>query len=139
MQNMRLIFFKKIFFALLIGAITCGVLLLAFSAVLSRQDDPSKLLNVFSLVSLLVGAFVCGKVSTLGLEEKALQGLFSGVGFVLLVLLPSVLLSDFGASSLLKMLATVLLAFVGAMLGGNGTNRVRSSKKRKSVVKRYAR
>lgn len=136
---MRLIFFKKLFFALLIGAITSCVLLLIFSVILSGRDDPNKLLNVFSLVSLLAGAFVCGKVSTLGLEERALQGLLSGVGFALLVLLPSVLLSDFEASSLLKMLATVLLAFVGAMLGGKGASRVRSSKKRKSVVKRYAR
>lgn len=136
---MRLIFFKKLFLALLVGAITCSVLLLVFSAILSRQDDPSKLLDVFSVASLLVGAFVCGKMSTLGLEEKALQGILSGVCFALLVLLPSVLLSDFGAGSLLKLLTTVIIAFLGAMLGGKSGGRVRSSKKRKNVVKRYAR
>jgi putative membrane protein (TIGR04086 family) len=139
MQNMRLIFFKKLFLALLIGAITCSVLLLVFSAILSRQADPSKLLEAFSLVSLIVGAFVCGKTSTLGLEEKALQGILSGVCFALLVLLPSVLLSDFGTGSLLKLIVTVIIAFAGAMLGGKNATNTRSTKKRKNAVKRYAR
>ena len=136
---MRLIFFRKIFLGLIVGALTSTVLLLIFSLILSGQDDPSKLMTVFSVISLIAGAMICGKVSTLGVESKAAQGAVAGVGFALLVLLPSVILSDFSAFSILKMLMVVVMAFVGAMIGTKNTSSISSSKKRKNVVRRYAR
>ena len=136
---MRLIFFRKIFFGMIVGALVSLVLLLIFSLILSGQDDPSKLMTAFSLISLIAGSIACGKAATLGLEAKAPQGAATGVAFALLVLLPSVILSDFSAFSILKMLLVVVLTFAGAMLGTKNARNLRSSKKRKNVVKRYAR
>lgn len=136
---MKLIFFRKIIIGILAGTITSAVLLLVFSAILSGQDDPSLLTGVFSVVSLLAGAIVCGKISTIGLERKLIQGLAAGVAFTLAVLLPSVILSDFSGASLIKMLITVVLAVTGAMIGKKSTAKAASAKRRKNVMKRYAR
>lgn len=135
---MRLIFFRKLIVGVLLGAAVSAAMLLIFSLVLSGQDDPSKLMTVFSLVSLAVGAFVCGKTATIGLENKMLQGVASGVMLALVILLPSVLLSSFDSFSFLKMLATVVLAFAGAMIGKKNAGTVYSARRRKGVIKRYA-
>lgn len=135
---MRLIFFRKLIVGVLLGAAVSAAMLLIFSLVLSGQDDPSKLMTAFSLVSLAVGAFVCGKTATIGLENKMLQGVASGVMLALVILLPSVLLSSFDSFSFLKMLATVVLAFAGAMIGKKNAGTVYSARRRKGVIKRYA-
>ena len=136
---MKLIFFRRLLIGALLGAATSFVLLLIFTAVLSSQDDPNKLMGVFSTVSLVAGAIVCGKAATIGLESKALQGLFAGLIFTVLVLLPSVLISSFDSLSLLKMLLCVVLAFAGAMVGRKTGVNKGSAKRRKNVMKRYAR
>ena len=136
---MKLIFFRKLLIGALLGAATSLVLLLIFTAVLSSQDDPSKLMGAFSIVSLVAGAIVCGKAATIGLENKALQGLFAGLIFTVIILLPSVLLSSFDSLSFLKMLLCIVLAFAGAMIGRKNGNSIGSARRRKNVMKRYAR
>ena len=135
---MRLIFFKKLLSGLAFGAAICATLLLIFALILSKQVDPSKNSNLFALISLVMGSFLGGKIATLGVEKRALQGLTFGVLFSALILLISVFLSSFDASSLLKMLITLVSAFMGAMIGKNANNKRSSSKRMKSVIKRYA-
>ena len=136
---MKLIFFKKIFAGLIAGAIACILMLLLFSAVLSKQKDPNELMSVFSLIPLIAGALVCGKIATLGLDSRALQGLIAGVFFTVAVLLPSVLVSDFDSMSLVKMLITLVCCFAGATVYKKGNTKSASSKARKNVLKRYSR
>jgi hypothetical protein len=59
--------------------------------------------------------------------------------FTVTLLLPSVLLSSFDSFSLLKMLLCVVLAFAGAMIGRKNGNSIGSARRRKNVMKRYAR
>ena len=136
---MGLISFRKIFIGVIFGALTSVTLLLVFALILSRLEDPKSLTAVFSLIAMSVGALVCGKVSTLGIERKALQGIFAGLVFIAVILLPSLILSEFEMLSLLKMLLCLVFAFTGAMVGRKGTGMVASSKRRRSVMKRYAR
>ncbi len=136
---MKLIFFRKIFIGIIVGAAVSLVLLLLFSAVLSGQDDPTKLMGAFSVISLLAGAFVCGKAATAGLDARVAQGLAAGMFFAVLWLLPSVLISDFDSFSVLKMLAVVIVAFAGAMLYKRNGTKSTSSRARRNVVKRYSR
>ena len=134
---MKLLFFKRIFLGVLLGAAAVFLILLSAAAFLSTRDDPTKNLSLFSEISLLMGAFVCGKVSTHGLEAKAVQGAAAALVFTLAVLLPSLVLSSFGTGSLISMLLTPVSAFTGAMF-----NRKKSAGhtvgRRKNVIKRYA-
>jgi hypothetical protein len=59
--------------------------------------------------------------------------------FTVTLLLPSVLLSSFDSFSLFKMLLCVVLAFAGAMIGRENGNSIGSARRRKNVMKRYAR
>ncbi len=138
-KDMKLIFFRKVFIGIIAGGISSAIMLLIFTAVLSGQEDPSKLMSAFSLVSLITGAIVCGKIATIGVDNKLVQGLAAGVVFAIAVLLPSVIISDFDAFSILKMLMTVALALVGAMLGKKSAVKAASAKRRKNVMRRYAR
>lgn len=135
---MKLIFFRKLIFGIIIGALSSLILMLISAAILSETDDPSKNITLFSRISLLTGAFICGKVASIGLEKKLFQGLLSGISFALLVLLPSLILSSLGFSSLIDMLLTLVLAFAGAMIGAKRSSAPSSSARRKNVIKRYA-
>lgn len=134
---MKLIFFKKMIIGMLVGAVTTAVLLVVFSAVLYKQDDPSKLMNVFSTVSLLAGAFVCGKVSTLGNDNKGFGGLVSGVCFAGVVLVLTAVLSALNAQTAIKFALTALSAVAGAITGRKSKADT-SSKRRKNVIRRYS-
>ncbi len=134
---MKLIFFKRIIIGVLVGALATVTLLLVFSAVLCKQNDPNKLMRAFSVISLLAGAFVCGKVSAIGIDDRRLSGVFSGVCFSVVVFVLSIIFSEIGIKSLLKIVAIVILAVAGAMLGKKNKN-VMSSKRRKNIIKRYA-
>ncbi len=136
---MKLIFFRKILYGLIAGAAVTGALLLIFALVLSKQDDPNQNLKVFSLISLLAGAMIGGKVATTQMEARALQGLFFGLVFTLMILLPSTIMSDFDGFSVIKMLLCVVLAFTGAMIGKKTRSSGNSARRRKNVMKRYAR
>lgn len=135
---MGLIFFKKLFSGFIVGAAVCALLLLIFALILSKQADPSKNSGLFAIISLVVGSFLGGKVSALNVEKKALQGLSFGVLFSLFILLMSVFFTSFDASSLLKILITVISAFMGAMIGRRENGSRSSNKRMKSVIKRYA-
>lgn len=135
---MGLIFFKKLLTGFIVGAAACALLLLIFALILSNQADPSKNSGLFALISLVIGSFLGGKVSVIGVEKRALQGLSFGVLFSLFMLLMSVFFTSFDASSLLKILITVVSAFMGAMIGRAGNGKRSSNKRMKSVIKRYA-
>ena len=136
---MKLIFFRRLFLGVLLGLAVSAALLLVFTLVLSKQKDPNALMGVFSVVSLVAGAIVCGKAATAGLENKALQGLAAGVLFAIALLIPSALLTEFDSLTVIKMLGSVVLAFAGAILGRKSGNSVGSARRRKNVIKRYAR
>ena len=135
---MKLIFFKRIVLGVIAGALFSLFLLLLSALFLSSREDPSKQLSLFSEISLLAGAFMCGKISTWGLESKALQGALSSLAYTLAILLPSLILSNIGSGSLLNVLLTIVFAFTGAMLGRKSTQKQASGARRKNVIRRYA-
>lgn len=136
---MKLIFFRKITLGILSGLILCGVLLLLFALILTKQDDPQKKLEFFSFLALALSAVTAGKLSTVGLESKLIQALATAAAFSLLMLMLSVVFSDFTPSAFLKLLITAALTFTGAMIGKKSRTGVSSGKRRKAVIKRYAR
>jgi putative membrane protein (TIGR04086 family) len=135
---MKLLFFKRIFLGVITGAATLLLMLLLSAAFLSSRDDPLRNLSIFAEISLILGAFVCGKISTLGLESRAVQGASAALAFTLAVLLPSLIASSFGAGSYISMILTPISAFTGAMIGRKKNDHRPAVAKRKNVMKRYA-
>lgn len=136
---MKLIFFRKIALGILSGIVISAAFLLIFALVLSKQEDPKKSFELLSFIALAVSSAAAGKVSTLGIENKLVQALVSALAFSVLVLIASLLFSELNSSSLLKMLLTALLTFTGAMIGKRNHLGVSGTKRRKAVLKRYAR
>jgi len=136
---MKLIFFRKLALGVITGLMITGGLLLIFALILSKQDDPTKSSVLLSWIALGVGALAAGKLSALGVEGKLIQALVTSAMFVLILLALTVAFSDFDSVSLLKMLVTAVLTFSGAMIGKKTTKSASSKKRRKNVIKRYAR
>ena len=136
---MKLLFFKKILIGCLLGLISVTVLLFILSAILSTGEDPIANLSLFSQIPLIVGSIVAGKVSTLGLQSKLLQGLLTGMIFALILIIPSAIISSFTSLSALRIVCTVIFAIAGAFIGKKHPKLSSTNARRKAVIKRYAR
>lgn len=136
---MKPLFWQNVLFGVAAAAI-CSMLLLCIFAFLGLSaDDPAALAPLFSKAALIIGAFIGGRIAASDAENRALCGAVCGVCYMLIVLAPSLILSNWGASSLLWMTVTVLAAVMGAVVArGNDSGVRKGIKKRRSVSKKYS-
>lgn len=136
---MRLIFFKRLILGLITGALVSAVSLLLFSLILSKQSDPTENAALFSYLALILGAFAAGKATTLGLDGKLPMALLSALCVTALLFIVSAAVNGMGDLSYIKMLISAVSAFTGAIVGKKSGSSAPSKKRRRALVKRYAR
>ncbi len=136
-QTMKLLFLKETLKGLLCALLVWGVLLTLFSLISLKLEDPDKLLALFSNIALFAGALIGGRVASRDSENKLLTGLITGCAIMLPVLLVSLILSDWGAASLLRLVLTVVAAILGSVSRRSGDRAPSSGKRRKEIAKKY--
>lgn len=136
---MKLIFFRRPIIGLICGAITTVAVLFFSALFLSSREDPTKGLELLSQLSLFAGAFVCGKVSCIGVENRLPSAISAAAICTLALLLPCLILSPIGANTAIKVVLVAVFAFTGAMIRKRQPSRRTKSNRRKNVVRRYAR
>ncbi len=125
------------------GIITALALSLIFTAVSLGMDDPEKLLGVFALVTLFVGAAAGGLAAGI-FERGRTAGILSGAGYVLVVWILSLFFRNggglspvFGAVGYVICVALSFLAGVITGRGGSSVNRKSpTAARRKKAMRR---
>ena len=124
----------------------CVTLLLIgiFAFVGIKADDPSKYSSFYASVALLVGAACGGIIASKGLENWLIAAVVNGVVCTILVLIPSLIFSDWESDSLLKLVLTVGASVLVAVAvrrrtaNGTGSSRRESEKRRRAIAKKYS-
>lgn len=133
---MKPLFWCRVAVGVAVAVVSSFGMLCLFTLICLRMDDPSRLNAVFSRIALFVGAFLGGRITAKGSQNAALSGIVCGACYALLVLIPSVILSSWGAKSLLWALLTVVSSLIGARSFRG--DRVKSGyRKRREASKRY--
>ena len=135
---MKLIFFSRIFKGLLTGAIIFTALSLVAAAVLSGKEDPKSGAPIVSALITCISAFFGGVISTKGLVSRLLQGIVFALAVAALLFCSAALSGAMTPETALKLTIYFISALSGAMIGKSRTNSVRSAKRRRTVLKRYA-
>lgn len=105
-----------------------------------RSDDPAKFVSVYASVALFVASAIGGALSSRGADKGSISALICGLICSVLVLIPSLIFSEWGAYSLIRLVATVVAALIGAFLFGRkqkDTAKKQSIKRRKEIAKKY--
>ncbi len=137
---------KPLFWFKVIKGVFCAValtlvLLLLFAFIALRAEDPSRHVALYSNVALFLGCMLGGGISARGAELSLLNSVVCGSVCAILVLLPSVFLSEWGADSLLRLALTVLSSVLGGVLLRDREGRAgkrQSAKRRKAIAKKYS-
>ena len=111
-----------------------------FAFVGLRSDDPARFAPVYANIALYLGTVMGGGISSRQSDSPFVCALICGVTCAILVLLPSIILSDWGAESLLRLVFTVVAAIVGAFIfrqKEGGAARKQSAKRRRAIAKKY--
>jgi len=139
---MKPLFWYGIIKGVAVAVVSTIVLLCAFTLLSLKADDPGKNLSLYANIVLYVAVALGGAVSARKAEKTALSGVVCGLICMILVLLPSIVFSSWGADSLLRAALTVLSALVGAWLTALGGSRRSSrgdARYRKRIAKKYGR
>lgn len=134
-----LFWFKILKGVLCASAVTLGLICL-FAFVGLKSEDPSQYLAVYANVALLLGAVVGGGVAARNADVPFISSLLCGVLLAVLLLLPSVVFSEWGAGSLLRIALTVTASLLGGLVlrgRDGGAAKKRSVKRRKAMAKKY--
>ena len=136
---MKPLFLRNMLAGVICAALASVLLLLAFAAISLKMEDPAAMNSLFANIALLVGSFLGGRIAARGEENRALRGLLCGVAVMLAVLMPSLILSGWGADSLLRAALTVLASVLGAVLlrGERSGAKRRSAAKRRRINQKY--
>ena len=137
---MKPLFWFKVIKGVWFTVLVSGALLCLFTFFSLKMDDPSAFSGLYANVALLVGSFVGGNMAARGEDSGLLSALVCGVICMIIILLPSLMFSSWGADSLLRAVLTVLSSVVGAFIFGRRESRVsgrKSAKKRREIARRY--
>lgn len=136
---MKPLFLKNVLKGVLVSAFFWALMLLLFTFVSLKMSDPKKFLTLFAKIALLAGAFFGSKFAAKGADNRVMCGLASGLCSMLLLLLFSLILSDWGSDSMLYAFLTVVSSIIGALTSKTGEKKnVKASRKRKGIAKKYA-
>lgn len=130
----------KLFLSMLkglgIALVTSVVLVLLFTWLLLQTPNPDALVSLAShgaqLLSIFVGAFLAARLHR---EKGVLIGILTGLGFAIVVLLGSLLLSG-SYPFLITLLLVLLFVGVGALGGLLGVPREKSGTARRKAMMR---
>lgn len=115
-------FLRPITYGISSGAAACFLLLLAMSLLMGMRDMPQATVTVFATISFVAGGFLAGYVTAAFSQEKGLLlGLCCG-GILFLILLCAGIAVSGGApgmQALTKLIAVLLAAAIGGILGVN--------------------
>ena len=128
---------KGVFFSTLITL----ALLSLFAFLGLRAEDPAKHVVLYSNAALFLVCMLGGGMAARGAESPLLNSAVCGAMCAATVLIPSVILSDWGAESLLRLALTVLSSVIGGILlrdRGGRSNRRQSAKRRREIAKKYS-
>lgn len=111
---MKPLFWRMTAIGAAVAVISSLAMLCLFTVICLRMEDPSRSSGVLSRLALLFGAFLGGRVAASGSQSAALSGVTCGACYMLVVLMPSVIFSEWGATSLLWACLTVVFSLLGA-------------------------
>ena len=137
---MKPLFWFKVMKGTVCAVIVTFAMLCLFTLVGLKADDPALHVSLYANVSLFIGVFLGGIVSSRGADAPFLNALVCGVTCAILLFLPSLILSEWDADSLLRMALTVVSSVLGAVLtrGREGSSvRRQSAKRRREIAKKY--
>lgn len=133
---MKPLFLKKLISGALVTLAVWGAAAIVFSLISVRLTDPKKLLGVFSVITLVSGAFIGAKAAKKTVESRPVSALLATLPAILPYFIGSLIIS--GRVSPLKVLIVFISAFMGAFLDRTEKKNVSSKRLRKSVAARYA-
>lgn len=137
---MKPLFWFKVISGITVAVLSALALLCLFAFIGLKADDPARNLTLYANIALFLGAFLGGGVSARGADSPLITALVCGGGCAVLVLLPSVVFSQWGADSLLRLALTVAASVLGAVVLRNregASKRRQSVKRRRAVAKKY--
>lgn len=121
-------FVRPITYGILFGAAACLLLLLLMSIIMGLQDIPQSAVTLISTLVFVVGGFVAGYVcARLSHERGMLLGLCCGTCLFFIVSLANLAVdgSGFGMIALTKLIAVLLSAALGGIVGVNKRKKLR--------------
>lgn len=119
---------RPVALSVLIGAVSCALVLLLMSVLLTTRNVPQFAVDPMAIFALAVGGFVSGFCCARITRENGLAfGALCGLALTALVLLASLAIKDngFGIPALLKAAFIMLSAMLGGVLGVNAKRRRR--------------
>ena len=138
---MKPLFWFKVIIGVTVAIVSALLLLLIFSFIGIRSDDPAKHVALYSNAALFLGVFLGGGASARESDSPRVSAVTCGGICAVLVLIPSLLFSQWEANSLLRVAVTVCAAILGSLLlrGREGaTKKRRSVKRRREIAKKYS-
>lgn len=137
---MKPLFWFKVVFGITVAVLSTLALLCLFAFIGLGSDDPARNLTLYANIALFLGVFLGGGISARGTDSPLINALICGGGCAVLVLLPSIVFSQWGADSLLRLVLTVAASLLGAVVlrsREGSTKRRQSIKRRRAVAKKY--
>lgn len=113
---------KPLAFSMIAGVVTCLILLVLMSVVMSVRDVPQAMINPMAIFSIAVGSFVSGfNCAKICRERGLLMGTICGIVMTFIVLFASFTVSDngFGMLAVVKTMFIMFSAMLGGVLGVN--------------------
>ncbi len=131
-------FVKTVLSTLVIATIIWGGLLLIASTILMQTENPAKYFELCANVIIYLGALFAGRLSYKYDDRELLCSALKGVVLAAAITLPMLLISEWGASSLLRIALVFLCTFIGSAARKPQSNSRNVAKKRKNIARRYS-
>lgn len=121
-------FVRPIAYGILSGAAACMVMLILMSVIMGLKDIPQSAVSLIATLTFVVGGFVAGYVSSVFSRERGmLMGLCCGLCLFIVLSLANLAIdgSGFGMVALTKLIAVLLSAALGGIIGVNKRKKFR--------------
>lgn len=134
---MKPLFWQRILFGVLCAVGCCFGALCLFAFIGLKLENPASFNTGFANIALFFSAFIGGRIASNGEENRVLCGFVCGMLLMCLVLLPSIILSEFSVFSFIRMVFTVIASVLGAIVLRGSAGYKRGARKRRDVSKKY--
>lgn len=112
--------------SVLIGAVCCSLVLLAFSFLMSMQNIPQSAIEPMAIFALVFGGFIAGFSCAKAMREHGLAyGALCGAILTVLVILSGLTITgnQFGLPVLFKIVFIMFSSMLGGVIGVNAKKR----------------
>ncbi len=135
---MKLSLFKPIIISVITAVLSWAALLAILAFILTKTEDPSKFTKIGSYAALLIGSLISGRFASRESENRLLTASITGIFTALPLFLSSIILSNWGAQTLLMLVLCVLCVILGFLSKKPESTARSSAKKRKMIAKKYS-